>query len=106
MPLTPGHGETALPKDELEALLPNVRSLRDGLASKAAIHDIEQALDELLSDHFLRRLYTQLYGEIWRWAGLFRTRELGIAAHAEAVRTTRSRTARPSCPAPRRPRGL
>lgn len=97
MPLTPGYGETPVPDDDLESLLPEVRSLFGEPISKAAVYDLEQAvqeevtealltevlagrrtLDELLRDHFLRELHGRLYGDIWAWAGVFRQNELNI----------------------------
>ena len=97
MTLPPGYGETPVPDDELEWLLPDVRELLEEPISKAAIYDLEQAvqadvteqlsprvlsgdlpLDELLSDRFLRELHKLLYGDIWAWAGVFRKRELNI----------------------------
>jgi fido (protein-threonine AMPylation protein) len=56
--LTPGYGETPIPDDELEALLPHARQLLDEPVSKAALYD--------------------LYGDVWAWAGMIRTRELTI----------------------------
>lgn len=82
MPLTPGYGDTPLPDDELEALLPHIADLLERPISKAAIYDLEQAvrehvaeerlapvldgtlgLDELLNDFFLRDLPARLYAE-------------------------------------------
>jgi fido (protein-threonine AMPylation protein) len=97
MPLTPGYGETPIPDDELAWLLPGIRDLLGEPVSKAAIYDLEQAvqsdvseqllsrvfdgnllLDDLLSDHFVRDMHKKLYGEIWAWAGQFRKLELNI----------------------------
>src|SRR5262249_32841742 len=104
MTLTPGYGETAISDEEAESLLPNGRELLGEPISKAAIYDLEQAvqeevaerlltkvlndtvtLDELLSDRFLRELHRQLYGEIWTWAGLYRRRELNIGVGPEQI---------------------
>lgn len=104
MPLTPGYGETPLPDDELEALLPHIADLLERPISKAAIYDLEQAvqeqiteelltvvldgtlgLDELLNDFYLRDLHTRLYGDIWAWAGVWRRRELNIGVAPEQV---------------------
>jgi fido (protein-threonine AMPylation protein) len=35
-------------------------------------------LTTLLDDRFLRELHDQLYGDVWTWAGTFRTHELNI----------------------------
>lgn len=104
MPLTPGYGDTPLPDDELAALLPHIGDLLGRPVSKAAIYDLEQAvqervteellmavldgtlgLDELLNDFFLRDLHAQLYGDIWAWAGVWRRRELNIGVAPEQV---------------------
>ncbi|EUA08522.1 hypothetical protein I546_4679 [Mycobacterium kansasii 732] len=88
MPLTPGYGDTPLPDDELEALLPHIAELVEEPVSKAAVYDLEQGvqeqvteelltvvldgnlgLDDLLNDFFLRDLRARLYGDIWAWAG-------------------------------------
>jgi fido (protein-threonine AMPylation protein) len=88
MTLTPGCGETPISDEEAESLLPNTRELLGEPISKAAMYDLEQAvqeevaehlltevlndtvtLGELLSDRFLRELHRQMYGDIWTWAG-------------------------------------
>jgi fido (protein-threonine AMPylation protein) len=104
MPLIPGYGETPVSDDDLQALLPALRSTLGEPVSKAAIYDIEQAVqadvaeqrlievlggvltvDELISDHFVRELHRQLYGELWTWAGVFRKRELNIGVAPEQI---------------------
>jgi fido (protein-threonine AMPylation protein) len=95
MSLTPGYGETPVPDDDLDSLHPHIRDSLGESVSKAAVYDLEQAVqtgvtedlvtavldgrltfDELLRDHFVRELHRRLYGEIW--GGLFRMRELNI----------------------------
>lgn len=104
MTLTPGYGETAVSDDELAWLLPDIRNLLGEPVSKAAVYDLEQAiqtdvteqllsrvlggslsLNELLSDHFLRQLHQKLYGGIWSWAGQFRKLELNIGVSPTQV---------------------
>ncbi len=104
MPLTPGYGETPVPDDELDALLPAIRELLGEPVTKAAVYDLEQAiqeeaaeelltsvlagdvsLDDLLTDHFARNLHLRLYGDIWTWAGTFRKRELNIGVAPEQI---------------------
>jgi fido (protein-threonine AMPylation protein) len=104
MSLTAGYGETPVPEDELDSLLPNILELMGETVSKAAVYDLEQVvqenlteklltavldgtltLDELLSDHFVRELHGQLYGDIWTWAGGFRKRELNIGVAPEQI---------------------
>lgn len=104
MSFLPGYGETPIPGDELEALLPPVRALLGEPVSKAAVFDLEQAIqedvteelltavlggdigiDELMSDYFVRTLHRRLYGDVWAWAGLFRQRELNIGVAPEQI---------------------
>ncbi|WP_194836078.1 Fic family protein [Nocardia sp. XZ_19_369] len=104
MSLTSGYGETPVSADEADALLPNIRELLGEPVSKAAVYDLEQAiqeqasetlltavldktltLDEMLSDYFLRDLHRRLYGDIWVWAGKFRMRELNIGVAPEQI---------------------
>ncbi len=106
MSLAPGYGETPVPDDELDALLPGIRELLGDPVSKADIYDLEQgvqaavaearlsevldgrlALDGLLSDHFIRELHKQLYGDIWNWAGKYRVRELNIGVEPWQIAT-------------------
>jgi fido (protein-threonine AMPylation protein) len=104
MPLTPGYGETPLPQDELIALLPHVVEVLDKPISRADVYDLEQAVQEqvsedlltaafagslqlgdLLSDYFLRFLHTRLYGDIWSWAGRWRRHEVNIGVAPEQI---------------------
>ena len=104
MPLQPGYGETPLSGDELDALLANVVDTLGPPVSKADIFDLESAilqdvaeglitdvfngdltLDELLTDQFLRDLHRQLYGDIWTWAGRWRSREINLGVAPEQI---------------------
>ena len=104
MALTPGYGETPVPDDELDALLPLAREVLVAPATKAAVYDLEQtiqdevaeelltavldgdlALDELLVDRFVRELHHRLYGDLWTWAGAFRQREFNIGVAPETI---------------------
>lgn len=104
MSLTPGYGETPVPDDELEWLLPSVREIFGDSVTKAEIYDLEQAiqqqvaeelvtavidgaltLDQLVTDNFLRELHGRLYRDVWTWAGLIRIRELSIGIAPEQI---------------------
>jgi fido (protein-threonine AMPylation protein) len=104
MPLTPGYGETPLPHDELTALLPHVVEVLETPVSRAAVYDLEQAvqeqvseelltaafngslsLDELLTDYFVRDLHERLYGDIWSWAGRWRQRDVNIGVDPRQI---------------------
>lgn len=110
MSVTPSYGETPV-DDEFDALLPAVRQALGEPVTKAAVYDIEQAvqddvgseiladvlegnlaLADLLTDRFVRDLHRRLYCDIWVWAGKFRTREfnLGVAPERIAVEMRQS----------------
>ncbi len=44
MPLTPDYGETPIFDEELDALVPEVRALLGDPITKAAVYDLEQAI--------------------------------------------------------------
>lgn len=104
MSLTPGYGETPINADELAALTPAVKDLLGGEVTKAAVYDLEQAMqedaaetfltavldgsltvDDLLTDQFVRDLHRCLYADIWIWAGTFRKRELNLGVAPENI---------------------
>ncbi|MFZ5869624.1 MAG: hypothetical protein ACOYXW_03700 [Actinomycetota bacterium] len=58
MSLTPGYGETPVPDDELDALLPPVRDLLGERIAKAAVYDLEQALQEQVTEELLTAVLT------------------------------------------------
>ena len=81
------HGQTALDPDEAEGLKLH------GVASRHELdeheqHNIESAKLKvaalritpqlLFSERFLRRLHKLMFGEVWRWAGQFRTTDKNI----------------------------
>lgn len=104
MTLPPGYGETPVAEDELRALLPSAQGILDRPITKEAVFDLEQAvqddvaeelmtaalddslqLRDLLTDHFVRDLHRRLYGDIWSWAGVFRTLEVNIGVAPEQI---------------------
>lgn len=104
MSLSPGYGETPIDGDELDALLPAVREALGEPPTKAAVFDLEQqiqdevaadsltaviggdlALDELMTDHFVRDLHHRLYGDVWLWGGRLRVRELNLGVAPEYI---------------------
>lgn len=104
MSFSPGFGETPLDGDEFDALLPGVRVALGDHVTKAAVYDLEQAvqdevgaelltaalsaeltLEALLTDHFVRTLHQRLYAEIWTWGGRLRLRELNIGVAPEKI---------------------
>lgn len=104
MPVAPGYGETPLPHDELAALTPSILEILDEPVTRAAVYDLEQAvqdqvsgvlltaaidgslpLDDLLTDYFLRDLHLRLYGGIWVWAGRSRQYEVNVGVAPEQI---------------------
>lgn len=104
MALSPGYGETPLPHDELDALLPEIVEVLDSPITRADVYDVEQGLqeqvfdavmpaaldgsltlDELLSDHFVRDLHRRLFGPIWQWGGRQRQLEVSIGVAPEQI---------------------
>jgi len=104
MPLTPEYGETPLPDDELASLLPEVVRILGQPVHRAAVYDLEQGVQEqvaeelltaalegslqpseLLTDYFLKDLHGRLYGEIWTWAGKWRTHDVNIGVAYEQI---------------------
>ncbi|MCT1828639.1 Fic family protein [Brevibacterium luteolum] len=106
MVFDPGYGETPISHEEFRALLEPAREVLDEPISKAQVYDLEQAVqeavteelltdvlegkltvDELVSDSFVRELHRRLYGDIWAWAGTFRRHELNIGVAPELIST-------------------
>ena len=104
MTLAPGYGETPLDPEEAEALTARARASLGDDPTKADLYEAEQAvlveisehllaevadgalgLDEILSDVFLRDLHLKLYGDIWTWAGRYRTRKVSIGIAPEQI---------------------
>jgi len=104
MPLAPGYGETPVPEDELATLLPDAVLMLGEPVTRAAVYDLEQGvqqqvakvlltaalggelqLSELLTDYFLKDLHARLYGDIWTWAGKWRTHEVNIGVPYEQI---------------------
>lgn len=87
----PDHA-TPLTPEEMRELLPAHIAYRSEL-NEAEQENISRAQDwafsrrrDLLSEKFIKDLHRRMLGEVWRWAGKFRTseRNLGIA-HYEIV---------------------
>ncbi len=104
MALTPGYGATPITDDERQALVASVRNAVGEPITKAAVCDLEQAIQadvaedlitqvikrervpaDPLTDSFLRELHRRLYGDIWTWAGTLRRREANIGVAPSQV---------------------
>jgi Fic-DOC domain mobile mystery protein B len=75
---------TALTMEERRELIPSHIAFRSEL-NEAEQENIARAQDwamgrrrDLLSDKFIRELHRRMLGDVWRWAGKFRTSERNI----------------------------
>ena len=89
-PLVPqDDGRTELTEEEREGLIPSYITLRSELneAEQANILDAEEwafaRKRDLLEEGFLNNLHKRMYGNVWRWAGRYRTsgKNIGIDAY-------------------------
>ena len=82
-------GGTALTEEEREALIPSYITLQSELneAEQANILEAEEwafaRKRDLLEEKFLNNLHQRMYGNVWRWAGQYRTtgKNIGIDAY-------------------------
>ena len=77
---------TALSEEEREGLIPSYIALKSDL-NKAEQANILEAQDwafsrnrDVLDEEFLNNLHKQMYGNVWRWAGRYRStgKNIGI----------------------------
>jgi Fic-DOC domain mobile mystery protein B len=89
-PLVPQDDEgTELTEEEREGLIPSYITLRSELneAEQANILEAEEwafaRKRDLLEEKFLNNLHKRMYGNVWRWAGRYRTsgKNIGIDAY-------------------------
>jgi Fic-DOC domain mobile mystery protein B len=86
-------GATPLDGEELEGLLPTHLLNRNQL-NEWEQHNIESALLWLarqrrprpLEEAWLRRLHREMFGQTWRWAGLYRNSDKSIGADWRQIR--------------------
>ena len=89
-PLVPqDDGGTELTEEEREGLIPSYITLRSELneAEQANLLEAEEwafaRKRDLLEEEFLNNLHKRMYGNVWRWAGRYRTsgKNVGIDAY-------------------------
>jgi fido (protein-threonine AMPylation protein) len=63
------------------------QGIQDQLAEELLTVALEGALQpsELLTDYFLKDLHARLYGDIWTWAGKWRTHDANIGVAYEQI---------------------
>ncbi len=91
-PLVPiGDGLTSISPDEQAELIPTYIANRGELfaaeqanIAHATLH-LSPGLDELVDDHYLRRLHLAMFGQVWRWAGRYRRRETNLGIDPTAI---------------------
>ena len=101
-----GYGETPLDPEEADALTPQAREIFGDEPKKIDLYEAEQAINDevsiallddiadgrlvladILTDAFLRDLHQKLYGDLWTWAGRYRTRDLNIGVEPQHIAT-------------------
>ena len=93
-PLLPeADGQTPLTHEELEGLIPSHITLR-GELNEAEQTNIIQAQNwaykrnnKVLSIDFLNALHKRMFGNVWKWAGKFRTSGKNIGVDAYKIQT-------------------
>ncbi len=90
------NGQTPLDEEEKEGLRITTIATREEL-DEFEQYNIEKAIqwiysrklkkEQLLSEKFIKELHKKMYGDVWRWAGKFRTSEknLGVASYKIAT---------------------
>ncbi len=80
---------TPLEAEEREALIPSYITLRrelneaEQLNIASAMKWLSSQRGDILDEAFLRRLHEKMFGQVWKWAGDYRTtaRNIGVEAY-------------------------
>jgi Fic-DOC domain mobile mystery protein B len=91
-PMVPvGDGHTSLAEEDRRGLIPSYISTRRELF-EAEERNISKALlrrpptvDQVLDDAYLRSLHHDMFGDVWDWAGHYRTRDTNIGVPFERI---------------------
>lgn len=93
-PFESAPGTTPLQPEDLEGLIPkhlNSKQQLDELEAENILQgEVWSALqiwspEKLLSSSMIRRCHKELFGKIWRWAGMYRKRETSIGVAPEQI---------------------
>jgi Fic-DOC domain mobile mystery protein B len=89
-------GQTPLDEEEKEGLLISTISTREEL-DEFEQYNIEKAIqwiysrklkkEQLLSEKFIKELHKKMYGDVWRWAGKFRTSQKNLGVESYKIAT-------------------
>ena len=89
-------GQTPLDEEECDGLKISTISTK-GELDEFEQKNIEQAvqwtigrkikIDSLLSEKFIRSLHQRMYGEVWKWTGVFRKSEKNIGVESWKIST-------------------
>lgn len=91
---TTSDGNTPLSPEELADLIPNLATKEELnewerenilLAREWATSDRTAPL-EMVSDHYMRKLHERMFGETWKWAGMYRLTEKNIGVPVHEIR--------------------
>ncbi len=94
-PLVPvGDGHTELSEDDRQGLIPSYIATRGDLFD-AEQRNVSAALlrrrapnpSQLLDDKYLRDLHRAMFGEVWAWAGQYRTTQTNIGIDPRRIAT-------------------
>lgn len=86
-------GGTELTEEEREGLIPSYITLRSELNEAEQANILEAAewafarKRNLLEEKFLNNLHRKMYGNVWRWAGKYRTTGKNIGNYAYRIPT-------------------
>ena len=89
LPIADGH--TELGEDESEGLIPSYIATRGELFEAEergitlALRRKPPTVDQLLDVAYLRALHQNMFGEVWSWAGRYRTRDTNIGMPFELI---------------------
>jgi Fic-DOC domain mobile mystery protein B len=93
-PLLPvDDGQTPLSHEERDGLIPSYITLRNELneAEQANILEAQQwayaRKNDVLNQRFLNTLHARMFGNVWKWAGKFRTSGKNIGVDAYKITT-------------------
>lgn len=90
-----GDGNTPLDPDEAEGLIPAWVATRADLdrAEAANVHAgrewarARRSRRDVLDVDFMRELHRRMFGDVWRWAGVFRTSEKSVGVPPHRIST-------------------